>query len=151
MEDTKPTTQSLTARETLRRRLIMGGLLLVALNAIVFAVVSSDTSSRDGVASPLVEAILPAAGAVILPQGEIGVDLSENMIAEMTMDGVVLPTDEFEVADPGRGVYVYQPGAGRAFERWRQGNHTVGACFWDSTLPEPPPVPECTSWSIKVG
>ena len=123
------------------------GLVLITLGLL--RSVSGDEVTRLPEA---IDGITPAPDAEqVLQQTQVVVDLAEGFEAELTVDGVALPTirlDELAPVDvepgeqvdvppgaifePGNGTLTFTPGEGTVVETFDPGAHTVTVTYWRS-------------------
>ena len=104
-------------------RVVRPALLIVGLVVgIVALATATSRPSGDGGRSPLlqsdispVEALIPEENAEILRQDRVGVDLVPGWYAELTINGVPIPTEELNSTE-SLGLYFFQAREGRAIE-----------------------------------
>ncbi len=120
----------------LLRRLLLGGVVVVAVAAIVFGVTRGRTGPEVTVTDAAVELQVPRPGELALRQAQVGVDLVAGYAGALVIDGVEIPPDQYTVADPGNletnplGQFFFQPGPGKEIEEFAPGDHTITAELW---------------------
>lgn len=119
-------------RDEWKHRLIfgLGGALAIVL--AVLGVLSTDTSDTGNVVAGPVEDIIPNDRAIVELQQEVGIDLDAglHLDAQIFVDGVAIPADEYNAGDINLGQFIFKPGAGRSVREWTQGPHTVVVKYW---------------------
>ncbi len=121
------------SREEWKHRLIFGfgGALAIALAAI--GIISTNTDpTEQGAISEFVELRIPANSSVVELQSEVGIYLDPqfNLDAQIYVDGVAIPADEYTIGDPTLGQFVFKPGTGKSVREWSQGRHDVQVDYW---------------------
>ena len=139
--------------QRLDRKLLLAS-LAIAVGVVLIAIGLLRSVSGDEVTQlpDAIEDITPAPDAEqVLQQTQVVVDLAEGYEAELTVDGVVLPTirlDELAPVDvepgeqvevppgaifePGNGTLTFTPAEGTAIETFDPGSHSVTVTYWRS-------------------
>lgn len=119
-------------REEWKHRLIFGLGGAIAIVLAVLGVLSTDTSNTDKAVAGPVEDVIPNDGALVELQQEVGIDLDAqlNLDAQIFVDGVAIPADEYNAGDTNLGQFIFKPGAGQTVREWSQGPHTVVVQYW---------------------
>lgn len=126
------------------------GLLLLAANLAVYAIVVSDTNPvGTGDAPRTVERLIPERGSLIRPQEDVGADLADDYTGVLLVDGTEVPEDQLQrVVELGQ--VSFRPGPGKDFERWSPGTHTATVVYWPQIRQRTSSSPTY-SWDFKVG
>jgi len=109
--------------------------LVLAGNLLVVAAVSQDTDDPVAQQPSEIERLFPSPGAVIRPQDTIGVDLRDDLQAQLYLDGpdttgaIALPVDQY-VGDPNQGLVQFRPGPNREVRELSPGIYTVRVEYW---------------------
>ena len=140
--------------QRLDRKLLLASLAIaVGVVLIVIGLLRSVSGDEVTRLPDAIEGINPAPDAEqVLQQTQVVVDLAEGFEAELTVDGVELPTirlDELAPVDvepgeqidvppgaifePGNGTLTFTPAEGTAIETFDPGSHTVSLTYWRST------------------
>lgn len=139
--------------QRLDRKLLIASLAIaVGLVLIVIGLLRSVSGDEVTQLPAAIEGITPTPDAEqVLQQTQVVVDLAEGFEAELTVDGVALPTirlDELAPVDvepgeqidvppgaifePGNGTLTFTPTDGTAIETFDPGSHTVSVTYWRS-------------------
>lgn len=116
-----------------RRRLRLQTMLLavagvVAVNLLVAAVVIG--GSEEGPELPsTIESVIPAPGAGILAQDDVGADLLDTFTGVILIDGVEIPEDQLRINLP-LGEVSFRPGEGKDIARLEEGLHSATIVYW---------------------
>lgn len=144
MTDLPAATPAAVAYPT-RTKVIVVGILAVAIAAFAAAVLRSDTSIEEETmvsgqvgessGNEGVDALLPARGASIVAQQRIGIDLRSGWTAELTLersdgDSVPLPASELIIV-PELAQFFFEPADGAVVERLPGGVNCLRAVIWD--------------------
>ncbi len=125
----------------------------VALFIIGFAITTTGDPEQPIVAgNPAVEELIPAPGAEVLQQSQVGIDLVAGYSAQLFINGTPIPPDEVnvlrDVEDPQVSAeqaaafdstinrFVYQPLAGRAVPELVGNENCAVAEFWPLSDPD---------------
>ena len=112
---------------TTQYRLVYLGLglaLIVVIGAAVFLLPSGEEASLPDA----VESFSPGDRDTVLQPVRVVLDLQPNYDARFTIDGIAIPTDDVDsIIETGR--HQFEPGQGKAIERWEPGEHTVVATY----------------------
>lgn len=120
-------------REEWKHRLIFGFGGALAIVLAVFGVLSTNTDPpEDGAISGFVQQRFPERAAVVELQQEVGIQLDPTfqLDAQIYVDGVPIPADEYTAGDKNLGQFVFKPGPGKAVREWTQGRHEVQVDYW---------------------
>lgn len=127
-----------------RTKLIIAGVLAVAIGCFALAIYASNTDDggevtvggRQGdlIETDGVEGRFPGEDDQVQGQQSIGIDLAPSWAGELVLQpssgaAIVLPEDEIE--QTALNELIFQPGEGRTIERLPQGNLCVRATIWD--------------------
>lgn len=109
-------------------KIVLVALVLVAAGGI-YAVARSAGSGSSGIDNPAIERLIPSQGEKIFQQNPIGIDLASGYDAELALNGVPIPDDELN-RTPQIELIEFQPGEGKAVERYQSGQNCVLATYW---------------------
>lgn len=101
------------------RRLVIGGVVLLAAGCFVAAGFWADTDADDEVAvsGDIAERLIPAEDFAVLQQNPVGVDLATGWgVSAITINGTSVPENEWDVT-PELGLYQVIPADGTTIER----------------------------------
>ena len=103
-------------------------LLGIALIAIIGGAVLFIPSGDPLELPEAVESYSPQDGDLVVQPIRVVLDLQANYTAEFVIDGIPIPADEVDsIVATGR--HQFEPGPGKAIERWSPGDHTVVASY----------------------
>lgn len=132
-----PTQRQPVPPASLRYRLIVAAALVVASGALVAGILATDTEDDDGVLingrPDVVEQVIPADGAQVLHQTEIGIDLAAGYEGALGVNGTPIPTDELRLV-PEQNQVLFAPGPDKLFEALPSGRTCVTALVWKSSV-----------------
>ena len=117
-------------------RWIYAGLALAAVAVIALGVALSPEGEPVELPAPL-EAVSPRPGDAVLRQAVLEVDLDVGYVADIYVDGFLVPPDEIDFVE-ATGVYRWAPRPGGTYlTEWTPGTHTVQVEWTRSTgLPD---------------
>jgi hypothetical protein len=132
------------------RRVVIGGLLLVAIGLFVFAGSKGAEEVPATSISSAVQFLIPDNGSPsVLRQAEIGIDLEPGWVAVLQVNGVEIPEDQYRRVDPENQVF-FTPGEGKEIERLAPGRVTVTALAWRPVDGETRENARPITWSFNV-
>lgn len=108
---------------------------LVAINLLVFAALSQDTTTDSAGRPPSVDQVFPAEGAVIRPQEVVGADLADEMQGILVINDVRIPEDQYE-GDASLGQLFFRPGDDQQWQALPEGAGEATVEYWERTLTE---------------
>lgn len=103
-------------------------LLAVALIAIIGGSVLLIPAGDPTRLPEAVERYSPNEGDIAINPVKVMIDLKANYTAEFLIDGMAIPRSDMD-SIPETGRHQFEPGAGKAIERWTSGKHTVVATW----------------------
>ncbi len=130
-----------------RGLLIASGVIALALIVMVWGLLGAVTGS-EGIDRPeAIEELTPVENAIqVLQQEPVIVDLQFGYEAELTIDGITLPTTTIgevdvepgeqltlpptAIFDPGNSIISFQPVDGALIETFSAGTHRVRLVYW---------------------
>lgn len=119
---------------TIPRRIIYAVLLAIAFGIMYFASQSGQRSTSSATERhPAIESLIPANQADVLRQSNVGIDLTDGYLAQLTLNGVAIPDAELS-GDRGQGQFLFQPASGRAVETLASGLNCATATFWKASV-----------------
>jgi hypothetical protein len=120
-----------------RFRLLIAGMVVIAMAALFAGVRATDTGGDDPVTvsgrPDVVEQVIPQAGTEVIRQAELGIDLAPGYEGALVLNGVAIPTDELRLVPEQNQVY-FTPGEGKVVERLNAGPNCAEAVVWKSSL-----------------
>jgi len=127
-DDSTVTTPVWTAppRRDWKRIAIIGVVLLIAINLAVIGIHATVTDTGSGEALP--ESILstiPPCGEIVLAQSAIGAQIATGYSAELSLDNVPLPADEYDKLQLVNNIVLWRPGPGQTFRQMSPGDHIM--------------------------
>lgn len=131
---------------------------LVIILAIVGALVGlfmtgrAATTGLDATSSALprnVDRLIPASGAQVPRQSQVGIDVVAGYDAYLIVNGVeVRSAKDGLISDLGTGLVLIQPGPGKLVETLNEGRNCVVAMVWKQT--EDPTTAVPASWCFDA-
>ena len=112
-----------------RYRLLISVLVAGAVVALIVAVRATDTGEDAAPASDVVEQLVPEAGAEVLRQAELGIDLAPGYDGTILLNGVEIPAED-QRRVPEQNQVFFTPGEGKAVERLLAGPNCATALVW---------------------
>jgi hypothetical protein len=95
----------------------------------------------------LVEQLIPSEGSEQLSQVQIGIDLTNGLDANLTVNGVPIPPDELQ-RRPELNQVFFRPGPDRAVEALEPGDNVVRADIFDPV--DPTTIVRVVEWHFEV-
>ncbi len=126
------------ARPPTSRRYQLVVAVAIAIAALALFAGIRATESADGSnvlvngRPDVVEHLVPADGAQVLHQAEVGIDLAPGYEGALVIDGTPIPDEELRVVAQQNQVF-YAPGPDRTFEALPSGRNCVTAIVWRSS------------------
>jgi hypothetical protein len=109
---------------------------IVAVAAVVFFIAyrsaqegEDDPIASSGESGEVVEVLIPARGAQVPQQSDVGIDLQEGWTGTLVLNGTSIPEDELQITLE-LGLVQFTPGDGKAVEELRAGQNDVQAIIW---------------------
>lgn len=146
------------------RRGIEAALLTVAIAFLVYAFSRSpDQADVNPVHDPAVLMQVPAPGANVPRQSQVGAKLQQGYDGRITINGIDIPEDQMDGAipttsreyDPRLGVrpnnreqVLYTPGPGKVIDRYGTRQVIITVHFW--RIADGPTTERAVTWSIYV-
>jgi hypothetical protein len=127
------------------RRLGASLLIAGALALIIYGFASAETGDQAvEISDPAVERVIPAPGALVLRQSQVGADLAAGYRGVLIIDGNELPTDDIQPAgatsnagpitgaqfDPALNTVLYLPRPGAVLPEFAPGEHHITVVYW---------------------
>ena len=121
------------------RRLLISVLLVGAISGGVYACqnsVAGNNSVSESKPFPFVDRLIPASGAEVLQQAQVGIDLAVGYDAYLIINGVQITNVSTKPEVDGLnktlsvGLVTYTPGPGRKVERLLAERNQVTAMVW---------------------
>jgi hypothetical protein len=163
-----------TRPSSLLRRLVMAGLVLLALGGFVFAFTIGDDEGTPTATDAAIENRIPEPDSQVLSQSSVEVDLAPGWTGVLQINGIEIPADQLNCVDdcgrplcapgattapaastPGcrpaddpQGRVYFVPGEGKVFQELPTGPVVATTTFW--RLTESPESSRTASWAFKV-
>ncbi len=131
------------------RRLVPGALAVLALGVFVYAFTLGRGTSDVVATADAVEQLVPARGAQVLRQAEIGIDLAPEWTALLVVNGVEIPEDQLRRVEAQNQVF-FTAGPGREIEELPAGLVQVTALIWRPVAGETREDADRVQWSFQV-
>lgn len=152
VDESTPGPDLVQSREReLLRRLIITVVILGALIGLFFTGRAATTgldSTSDALPAQ-VDRLIPASGAQVLRQSQVGIDVADGYDAYLIINGVnVRDVGDGLIRDLGTGLILLQPGPGKAVETLNEGKNCVVAMVWDKLKNPSSAVP--VSWCFDA-
>ena len=107
-------------------------LLGLAFAAVIAGAVFLIPSGDPAALPDAVESFAPGEGDLVVQPIKVVLDLKDNYDARFLIDGISIPPEQVDsILQTGR--HQFEPGAGKAIERWTPGEHTVVATYKGGT------------------
>jgi hypothetical protein len=123
--------------------------LVVAANLLWLVGHTADTSNRTRTFPSEVAGVLPIPGSQVRVQDSVTVDLRDDLIGVLVVDGFELPESQVTRVPP-LGEVTFRPGKGKSFDRLEPGVHTVSVIYWRQTKTRAEGTSTFT-WSFRTG
>jgi hypothetical protein len=107
-------------------------LLIVVVATSVFVLVKKASQGSGTLNNSAIERLIPTAGAKILQQDIIGIDLAPGYEGTIALNGEPLPLDQVTVVAPLNQV-TFKPGPGKIYESLPTGENCLVATYWMSS------------------
>ena len=112
---------------------IVVGALVVGVNILIFAGKSQVNGPATIQRPAEILQLQPNESDELLPQGEISAQLRANFVAQIAVDGKVIPQDQV-TSTPSLGTIAFDPGPGKDIQQFAKGGHTAVLEWWPSTI-----------------
>lgn len=147
---TSPVPTRATNRDILRRVVI-----LVAIVGSLVGIFFTGRAAQTGMGATSaalpknVDRLIPASGAEVPRQSQVGIDVVDGHDAYLIINGVEIRSeDEGLIRDLGTGLVLFQPGEGKVVEGLNGGRNCVVAMVWDQM--EGPTTADPVSWCFEA-
>ena len=124
---------SLTRPDNPIRVAIVGSIVLIGVTALVIGGAAQVNGPATVQRNPEIIVLEPNESDQLLPQGEVGAQLSSNFNAQISIDGRVIPQDQV-TATPGANTVFFDPGAGKDIREFTKGGHTAVLEWWPQLI-----------------
>ncbi len=98
----------------------------------VYILVKKASEGSGTLNNSAIERLIPTAGAKILQQDIIGIDLAPGYEGTIALNGEPLPLDQVNVVAPLNQI-TYKPGPGKIYESLPTGENCLSATYWMSS------------------
>ena len=122
-------------------------LLIVVVVGSVVVLVKKASQGSGTLNNSAIERLIPTAGAKILQQDIIGIDLAPGYEGTIALNGEPLPLDQVTVVAPLNQV-TFKPGPGKIYESLPTGENCLVATYWMSS--KGPAQASLQSWCFTV-
>ncbi|MDP9419219.1 MAG: hypothetical protein M3P53_03565 [Actinomycetota bacterium] len=131
------------------RPLAAATLAVVALGLFVYAFTLGRGTTDVAVTGDAVEQLVPARGAQVLRQTEIGIDLAPEWTALLVVNGVEIPEDQLRRVDAQNQVF-FTAGPEMEIEELPAGTVEVTALIWRPVAGETRADADRVQWTFQV-
>jgi len=118
-----------------RLQTVIAVVLVIGAFAGLFFVGRAAVTGTDSTSANLpdsVERLVPASGASVLRQSQVGLDLADGYDAYLIINGIeVRSAEDGLIRDLGTGQILYQPGEDKPVETLNSGQNCITAMVWD--------------------
>lgn len=136
-----------------RFRLLVAGMVVAAMGALFAGVRATETGSDDPVTvsgrPDVVEHLIPRAGAEVIRQAELGIDLAPGYEGALVLNGIEIPPEELRLV-PAQNQVFFTPGEGKVVERLNAGPNCAEAVVWKSSRGRGTANDESFRWCFKA-
>lgn len=153
-DSTTDTTAHVPARAT-RNDIIRRVVILVAIVGSLVGLFFTGRAAQTGLGAASgslpnnVDRLIPASGAEVPRQSQVGIDVADGFDAYLVINGVEIRNeDEGLIRDLGTGVVLFQPGEGKVVEGLNGGRNCVVAMVWDQL--DGPSAADSVSWCFEA-
>lgn len=133
------------------RRIIIAVLLLGAVAGIFFTGRMAVTGFEDtsGTLPESVDRLIPPAGAEVLRQSQVGIDVADGFDAYLQINGVeVRSAEDGLIKDLGTGLVLFQPGPETPVEELNTNQNCIVAFVYEQI--EGPSTAQPVSWCFQA-
>jgi hypothetical protein len=117
-----------------RLQTVIAAVLIVGAFAGLFFVGRAAVTGTDSTSANLPEAVerlVPASGASVLRQSQVGLDLADGYDAYLIINGTeIRSAEDGLIRDLGTGQILYQPGPDKPVETLNAGQNCITAMVW---------------------
>ncbi|MGI9585859.1 MAG: hypothetical protein ACR2N7_09755 [Acidimicrobiia bacterium] len=107
---------------------IVYAMLGIALAVVIGGAILLIPGGEPDDLPPAVERYAPQDGDLVTQPIKVVLDLTANYAASFVIDGIAIPDEDVDsIVATGR--HQFEPGPGKAIERWTPGDHTVVATW----------------------
>ena len=124
---------SLTRPANPVRVAIVAGIVLVAVNVLIWGGRSQVNGPANVQRPAEIVTLEPNESDQLLPQGEVGAQLRAEFTGEITIDGRIIPQDQIS-GDPNLGEVLFDPGPDKDIREFTKGGHTAVIQWWPRTI-----------------
>lgn len=133
------------------RRIIIAVLIVGSIVGIFFtgraAITGGDEAS--GALPDSVDRLIPASGAEVLRQSQVGIDVADGFDAYLQVNGVeIRDAEDGLIKDLGTGLILFQPGPDRPVESLNPNQNCVVAFVYDQL--EGPTAAQPVTWCFQA-
>jgi hypothetical protein len=136
-----------------RFRLLIAGLVSLALVALYLGIRATDTGDTDPVTvsgrPDVVEHLIPSEGDSVIRQAELGIDLAPGYEGTLVVNGVEIPADQLRVVAEQNQVF-FTPGKDKVIEQLNAGPNCVQAVVWRSAVGRGGGGDQAFSWCFEA-
>jgi hypothetical protein len=133
---------------------VVGG-VLIGVNVLIWggrAQVNGPAATQRPVE---IQQLFPVEGDLALPQSIVGADLRDQFTGQITIDGKLIPKDQYEGIEQ-LGEVLFNPGENKEFEELPKGGHNAIIEWWPREIVTPEEARErqqlrSYSWAFNVG
>ena len=113
------------------RRVLLGLAALMGAVALLLALLLADTDDNDVTVTgnAAVDELIPPRSAEVLSQETVGIDLAPGYDAQLTINGVVIPSEQIR-HQPNLNLFTFRPDRGKVIERLRAEQNCALVTYW---------------------
>ena len=113
------------------RRVLLGLAALMGAVALLLALLLADTDDNDVTVTgnAAVDELIPPRSAEVLSQETVGIDLAPGYDAQLTINGVVIPSEQIR-HQRNLNLFTFRPDRGKVIERLRAEQNCALVTYW---------------------
>jgi hypothetical protein len=113
---------------------IVGSIVLIGVTLLIIGGSAQVNGPATVQRNPEIFVLQPNESDQLLPQGEVGAQVSSDFIGQITIDGRTIPQDQI-ATDRNPGEIFFDPGPGKDIEEFTKGGHSAVIEWWPRTIP----------------
>jgi hypothetical protein len=113
---------------------IVGSILLIGVTLLIIGGTAQVNGPATVQRNPEIFVLQPNESDQLLPQGEVGGQVSPDFTGQITIDSRAIPQDQIET-NRNPGEIFFDPGAGKDIREFTKGAHTAVLEWWPRTIP----------------
>jgi hypothetical protein len=124
---------SLTRPANPARVAIVGSIVFIGVTILILGGTAQVNGPATVQRNPEIFALRPNESDQLLPQGEVGAQVSADFTGQITIDGRSIPQDQI-ATDRLPGEIYFDPGPGKDIREFSKGAHTAVIEWWPRTI-----------------